>query len=145
MAISISNSLFMRTRLESLNLAQNGLGFKTGQFILNYVTSCCTPENRGKLALKKVCLSFNLMSETLVDRVTQALQTLEGNRVSVKKREEVAQTRNSVSPQRISYNTDLVTPKKRSESSCRPTSTSSHKSIEVHKEHSMFSSFVRHT
>lgn len=84
MAISISNSLFMRTRLESLNLAQNGLGFKTGQFILNYVTSCCTSENRGKLSIKRVVLSFNLMSETLVDRVNQALQTLEGNRIVAK-------------------------------------------------------------
>jgi hypothetical protein len=66
----------LRTRIEDLNLAQNGLGFKTGQFLLNFIVTCCCPENMNKIHLKRVNLGFNLMSDSLVDRIQQALKTL---------------------------------------------------------------------
>jgi hypothetical protein len=74
--ISLLNSVFTRTAVSNLNVAQNGLGFKTGQFILNHVVACCSPTNMGKLALSKINLGFNVMSESLIDRVTQALTQL---------------------------------------------------------------------
>ena len=75
-AISLINSIFQRSKVSDLNIAQNGLGFKTGQFILNYIAACCTQGNKSKLALKQINLGFNVMSESLIDRVHQALTQL---------------------------------------------------------------------
>jgi Ran GTPase-activating protein (RanGAP) involved in mRNA processing and transport len=69
LAMSLVNALFLRTPLEDLNLAQNGLGFKTGQFILNFIASCCCHEKKHKLAIQAVNLGFNVMSDSLIERI----------------------------------------------------------------------------
>ncbi len=76
LAIQLSNAVCLRTRIEDFNLAQNGLGFKTGQFLLNFIVTCCCDENKDKIHLKRVNLGFNLMSDSLVDRIQQALNAL---------------------------------------------------------------------
>ena len=69
LAMSMVNALFLRTQLEEVNLAQNGLGFKTGQFILNYIASCCSHENKLKIRIQAINLGFNVMSDSLIERI----------------------------------------------------------------------------
>ena len=61
------------SRLECVNIAQNGLGFKTGQFILNHLKGCCNKGKNSRIHLKKIELQFNLMSDSMVERIQAAL------------------------------------------------------------------------
>ena len=65
----------LRSRIETLDLQRNKLGFKTGAFIVNELS---TLTNGKKISLRSCDLSYNPMSAGLCASICKALAVLHG-------------------------------------------------------------------
>lgn len=57
-------------------MAQNGLGFKTGQYVLQSFKEACTTDGAFRVYVEKINLEFNVMSESLNKRIQDTLNEL---------------------------------------------------------------------
>jgi hypothetical protein len=76
-AIPLLDVIFAKTNIEILNLARNGLGFKTGTFLLAKVP-------KANAAIKKINLNYNLMSAALKKSISSLLTQISLQRMSIK-------------------------------------------------------------
>ncbi|CDW77554.1 UNKNOWN [Stylonychia lemnae] len=68
-AVQLIEATVYSTQIKELNLAQNGLGFKTGSALVNLLQEIKLRNKQDQLKLTKLELSFNLISDSMIKRI----------------------------------------------------------------------------
>eukprot|EP00347_Sterkiella_histriomuscorum_P012187 403369562 len=76
LAIQLIDACLFVTNISELNLAQNGLGFKTSQFIINQLQPICNKQYCNNTLIENINLEFNVMSDSMIKRIKDLLSRL---------------------------------------------------------------------